>query len=162
MKNKTDKNDDKSNKTEEYDHKEDNNEKVNTMNIKTNVKKEYKMNKTIIKTKNETPRPGLKSIVKNKKDKKPAKKLEVNVKKISEFFLLKNDREESSSIKTPENPALKPAKQECNENPEPLSDVRMGGGGGRKLLGEKILNNEGTISLNLPSGKKGGLPLARC
>ena len=159
MKKNTNKNDDKVNKTEEYDTKEDTNEKVNTKNIKTNVKKEYKVNKTINKNKNESPRPVLKSITKNKKDKKPAKKLEVNVKKISEFFMLKNDREDFSKIK---NPAPKPAKQESNESPEPLSEVRMGGGGGRKLLGEKILKTEGTTSLNLSSGKKGGLSLDRC
>ena len=66
--------------------------------------------------KNETPRSRLKSI--DKKNKKHAKPLGVNVRKISEFLLLNKDRE---NFEKPEKPAVKPTKQEDEVKLEPLS-----------------------------------------
>ena len=126
--------------TDKNDKKEDKNEKENNKKLKLTVK-ENKTTKTINKMKNETPRSRLKSIDKSDKmNKKHAKQLGVNVRKISEFLLLNKGRE---NFEKPEKPAVKPAKQEDEEKLEPLSDNRMGGGGGGKLLVEKTFTING-------------------
>ena len=109
--------------TDTNDDKDDKTKKVDDKKLKSTVKVN-KTTSTINKMKNETPRSRLKS--KDKSDKKQAKQLGVNVRKISEFLLLNKGRE---NFEKPEKPAVKPAKQENEDKLEPLSDNRMGGGG---------------------------------
>ena len=123
--------------TDKIDDKEDKTKKVDDKKLKSNVKVN-KMTSKINKMKNETPRSRLKS--KDKSDKKQAKQLGVNVRKISEFLLLNKGREDFVKH---DKPAIKPAKQENKEKIETLSDIRMGGGGGRKLLVEKTFTDDG-------------------
>ena len=98
--------------TDTNDEKEDKTKKVDDKKLKLTVKVN-KTTSTINKMKNETPRSRLKSIDKSdKKNKKHAKQLGVNVRKISEFLLLNKGREDFEKL---ENPAIKPAKQDNKE-----------------------------------------------
>ena len=107
--------------------------------IKVN-KKEVKKNKTINMNKIGTPRTDPKSITKNK-NKTGA--VNVNIRKITEFLSISQDRGTSLTLLKP-NPASKPAKQEKLQlDSSSLSDSRKVGGG--KPVAE-MSENEGPIT----------------
>ena len=94
----------------------------------------------------------LKSIVKRKIKPETAKPLEVNkFRKLTEFWLPSPDREKTSQFKTP---ASEPAKQEFKQKItlQAQLDVRMGGGGGGKLMGDD--SNSGKTHSTYQEGYK--------
>ena len=117
-----------------------------------NEDKTNKKNKNIIKKKQETPRPELKSIIKNKSKSKTAKPSDVNERKITEVLLLNKD--ETPKPKNAQKPAEKPAKQDFLQKNESLSDNRMGGGGKQAVMENYFLNG----NITQPSkGIQGGM-----
>ena len=133
--------------------KSDKTNKEVTKTIKMNVKDD-KMNKTVNNKKNEMPRPNLKSIGKRKTKPETAKPLDVDkFRKLTEFWLPSPDREKkkTSNFKTP---APEPAKQDFKQNItlQARPDVRMGGGGGGKLMSED--SNSGKTHSTYQGGYK--------
>ena len=126
-------------KNNENEIKEDKNDSEESNKLKLNKKehKTNKKNKNIIKKKQETPRPELKSIIKNKSKSKTAKPSDVNERKITEVLLLNKD--ETPKPKNAQKPAEKPAKQDFHQNGS-LSDNRMGGGGKQAVIENYFLN----------------------
>ena len=100
----------------------DENKKIKVTKIED---KTTRKNKNINKTKEESPRPDLKSIIKNKSKNKTAKPSVVNVRKITEFILLNKD--ETPKYKNTQKPAEQTAKQDSLQI-GPQSDNRKGGG----------------------------------
>ena len=105
------------------------------------TKQENKKNKNTIKVKKEPLKPELKSKMKSKDKTKPAKPIEVNNRKITEFLLLDQDRGKTSTFSKTQNLVVKPAKQESKTqlSSNTLSDYRRGGGG--KQVYEKSNSN---------------------
>ena len=99
----------------------DENKKIKVTKIED---KTTRKNKNIYKTKEESPRPDLNSITKNKSKNKTAKPSVVNVRKITEFILLKKD--ETPKYKNTQKPAEQTAKQDSLQI-GPQSDNRKGG-----------------------------------
>ena len=106
-----------------------------------NDDKTIKKNKTINKKKHETPRPELKSIIKNKSKQKTAKPSDVNERKITKFLL--PDKGETPKPKFTQKPAEKLAKQDFNQTGS-LPDNRKVGGGKQAVIENYFLT--GTIT----------------
>ena len=108
---KTEKIEDKEIDTKIKDDNDDKSDKEDDKTIKP-IKKENKKNKNTIKVKKEPLKPELKSKMKSKDKTKPAKPIEVNIRKITEFLLLDQDRGKTSTFSKTQNLVVKPAKQE--------------------------------------------------
>ena len=96
-----------------------------------NEDKTIKKNKNINKKKHETPRPELKSIIKNKSKQKTAKPSDVNERKITKFLL--PNKAETPKSKLAQKPAEKLAKQDFNQTGS-LQYNRKGGGGKQAVI----------------------------